>query len=194
MELATYAPYAAQASRLLAHYKSRNGVCTMARANLGVGPTVCRRSSRAGGRRWRCSGGCRPEAQRRPGVVDGNLPHRLDAVGGDGLSEPVAVEVGAELPAFGVTDPGDAVGGSGADNRAEPIEVVPVNGKPDHGGCGGRLGARRARGQGHARRGVDYCQRLARLNLQLLGEVHTVSVPRSVRRCSAELVRIPRSY
>jgi hypothetical protein len=28
-----------------------------------------------------------------------------------------------------------------------------VDGKADHGGCGGRLGARGARGQGHARRG-----------------------------------------
>ena len=106
----------------------------------------------------RGSGGCRPEAQRRPGAVDGNLPHRLDAVGGEGLSEPVTVEVGPELPAFGVTDPGDAVGVSGADNRAELIEVVTVDGKADHGGCGGRLGARGARGQGHPRRGVEYRQ------------------------------------
>src|SRR3984957_962222 len=99
----------------------------------GVGPTVRRRSSRAGGRRWRSSGGCRPEAQRRPGVVDGDLPHRLDAVGGEGLGEPVTVEVGAELSSFGVADPGDAVGVSGADHRAGLIEVVTMDGKADYG-------------------------------------------------------------
>src|ERR1700735_2158276 len=138
----------------------------------------------------RGSGGCRPEAQRRPGVVDGNLPHRLDAVGGDGLNEPVTVKVGAELPAFRVADPGDAVGVSGADDRVELIEVVTVDGKADHGGRGGRLGARGARGQGHTGRWVEYCQRLAGLNLQLLREVHRISVPAAapggnVRRRSA---------
>src|ERR1700722_9378221 len=71
---------------------------------------------------WRGSGGGRPEAQRRPGVVT-------------------------------------------------------MDGKADHGGCGGRLGARGGCGQGHARRWIEYCQRLAGLNLQLLGEVHMASVP-----------------
>src|SRR5580692_8707950 len=75
------------------------------------GPTLC---------------GGRPEAQRRPRVIDGDLPDRLDALDGESLDEPVAVEVGAELAPLGVADPGQAVGSGGADDRAEPVQVRAV--------------------------------------------------------------------
>jgi len=59
-------------------------------------------------------------------------------MGGEGLGEPVTVEVGAELAALGVADPGEAVGTSGADDGAELVEVATVDGEADH-----RVGGRR---------------------------------------------------
>jgi hypothetical protein len=71
------------------------------------------------------------------------------------LGEPVTVEVGAELAAFGVADPGQAAGASGTDDRAQLVEVGPVDGEADHRRGGGGLAACAARGQDHARRGVE---------------------------------------
>jgi len=101
------------------------------------------------------SGGCGSKAQRRPSVVDGNLPDRLYAFAGEDLGEPVTVEVGAELAAFGVADPGQAVGASGTNDGGELVEVVTMDSEADHRSGGGRLAACGARGQGHARRGVE---------------------------------------
>ena len=54
-------------------------------------------------------GSGRAEPQRRPDLVECDLPDRPDAVSGHRRRQPVTVQVGAELAGLGVGDPGELV-------------------------------------------------------------------------------------
>ena len=126
------------------------------------------------------SGGAEPQG--RPRLVDGDLPDRLHAPGGQQRREDVPVQVGAELARLRVSDPGKPVLPGRLDSgRGDGVKLRLVPGERDNdvgrAGLGRRIGLRRS-DRGHVAGPRELGDPLAGLDLKLGGHVHAAIMVR----------------